>query len=119
LQRLDRGSNSGGRLIGVIGYAIDYFQTKIASVIWHQLLRQLRGRAFHFSLIRADYRVYVCGFGFGFRLWHRRFQSHARRLSTRWIVLSSRRWQNAEGANISRQGRDSQRVEDNALHLHA
>jgi hypothetical protein len=35
---------------------------------------------FNFSLIRADDRVYVCGFRFGFRFRHRRFLACAAKI---------------------------------------
>jgi hypothetical protein len=67
-------------LIRVIRDTIDYFQAEIASVVGHEFLRQLRGRVFHLSFIRADDRVYVCGFRFGFRFRHRRFLACAAKI---------------------------------------
>src|SRR4029077_6176082 len=103
LQRLDRRSNSPGGLISVICDAIDYFQAETASVVGHQFLRQPRRRVFYFSLIRADDRVYICGFRFGFRLRHRRFLACAAKID-KVDRLLRRRWWSRRGLAASANG---------------
>ena len=68
LQGLDRGTNPGRRLVGVVGAAVDDLDSEIARVRWRELGREFGGGGLDRAFIRADDGVDVGGFagGFGF-----------------------------------------------------